>query len=89
MRDQARLENMHHFMDKEEEWQRMAKPIVADVDQLAAAMAGPPQQAAAAEQQETPPPQPIIPMDMGSAEVETEKVQGDDPMGDDGAPDET
>ncbi len=82
MRDQAKIENLCYFKEKEEERQQKAKPLVADVDQLAATMAGAPQQAAAAKQREMPIP-PVMLMDMGATETEAEKVQGDDSMADD------
>ncbi len=89
MQDQAKSENLILFMDREEEKQRQAKPIIADVERLADTMAGPSQQTATTEQQQTPPPPvvpaAIIPMDTSSAETGAEKIQGDISMGDDGA----
>ncbi|MCP4548083.1 MAG: hypothetical protein GY835_16590, partial [bacterium] len=95
-RDQAKVQNIKLFMEREEERQRQAKPLVTVMDQLAGMIAGqqlPPQpqlqpQNAAAMQQVTPPPNADLTavVDMDTQQAETEKVMGDDSMGDrDGA----
>ncbi|MCP4549423.1 MAG: hypothetical protein GY835_23455 [bacterium] len=95
-RDQAKVQNMKLFMEREEKRQREGKPLVTVVDQLAGSIAGqqppPPQQLqlqnAAAVQQVTPPPNVDLPavVDMETQPAEMEKVTGDDSMGDgDGA----
>ncbi|MCP4546774.1 MAG: hypothetical protein GY835_09960 [bacterium] len=89
-RDQAKVQNIKLFMEREEERQKHAKPLMAVMDQLTGTIAGPQPQNVAAVQQVTPPPNAdlatIVDMDMQQAVTETEKVTGDDSMGDgDGA----
>ncbi|MCP4546851.1 MAG: hypothetical protein GY835_10350, partial [bacterium] len=93
-RDQAKVQNMKLFMEREEKRQREGKPFGSVMDQLAGSIAGqqqppqlppqPPPQNAAAVQQVTPPPDveltAVVAMDTQQAEME--KVTGDDSMGD-------
>ncbi|MCP4549171.1 MAG: hypothetical protein GY835_22180, partial [bacterium] len=93
-RDQAKVQNMKLFMEREEKRQREGKPFGSVVDQLAGSIAGqqpppqlPPQlppQNATAMQQVTPPPNvdPAAIVDMETQPAETEKITGDVSMGD-------
>ncbi len=79
LRDQAKVQNIKHFMDWEPEWLRQQMPVAAAVDHLAGSIAGQQPPPDAAVQQITPPP-PVdstVVVHMETSQPEAEKVQGD------------
>ncbi len=88
--DQAQVQNVKHFMEREQNRQRQQQPTLTEaVDRLTSLIAGQPPPPDAVQPQSMQPPPPADPaegnrMDMGAPEMETS--QGDVAMGDgDGA----
>ncbi len=88
LKDQAQVQNLKYFVEREQERQRQRQPTLMDaVDQITNVLAGqqPVPKAAEVQQQTPPPPPPTDPTEdnqMDMATLETEMNQGDVSMGD-------
>ncbi|MCP4548067.1 MAG: hypothetical protein GY835_16510 [bacterium] len=86
-RDQARIQNLRTFKEREEERQKKGQPIGAALDQLAGSMTTPQQQGVAAAQQDAPPSNVVKPPAGEPMEEGEGQTKDNDPMGDGGAED--